>query len=74
MDLLVKKIAFSKIGNRSVVVLPVSVWETVCSKIALLEEYTAMTHSKTYKKDIVAARKSKKEIDSKDLYKKLKLI
>ncbi len=68
-----KKAQFFKLGKSPVVVLPVSAWETICERVAELEEYYQMSISKKYKKDIASARASMKEVSSKDLYKKLRL-
>ncbi|MEK9167860.1 MAG: hypothetical protein AAB769_00800 [Patescibacteria group bacterium] len=73
MNTLMKKVQISEIGKNPVVVLPVSAWEAICDRISTLEEYYQMSTSKKYKQDIVRARVSKKEVSSKDLYKKLGL-
>jgi len=74
MDALIKKVQISQIGKNPVVVLPVSAWENLRKRFDTLEEYYQMSVSKKYKKDITNARISKKEISSKDLYKKLGLV
>ena len=74
MNTLVKKAQIFKLGKNPVVVLPISAWEVLRKRIDLLEEYYQMSVSKKYKKDIANARISKKEVSSKDLYKKLKLV
>lgn len=73
MDTLMKKAQPFKLGKSPVVVFPVSVWEVVRARVEMLEEYYQMSISSTYKKDIARARASKKEVSSKDLYKKLGL-
>jgi len=74
MDALMKKAQTLKIGKNPVVVFPVSTWEILRERFNTLEEYYQMSVSKKYKKDIANARASKKEISSKDLYKKLGLV
>lgn len=73
MNTLMKKAQIFKIGKSPVVVLPVSTWETIRGRVDLLEEYYQMSTSKKYKQDITRARSSKKEVSSKELYKKLGL-
>lgn len=73
MDILMKKAQIFKLGKNPVVVFPVSAWEIVRERVDMLEEYYQMCTSNTYKKDIARARTSKKEVSSKDLYKKLGL-
>lgn len=73
MNTLMKKAQIFKIGRSPVVVLPVSVWETIRERVGQLEEYYQMSTSKKYRQDIARARTSKKEVSSKDLYKKLGL-
>ncbi len=68
-----KKAQVFKIGRSPVVVLPVLAWETIRERVGVLEEYYQMSTSKKYKQDIISARASKKELSSKDLYKKLGL-
>ncbi|KKU81189.1 MAG: hypothetical protein UY07_C0024G0009 [Parcubacteria group bacterium GW2011_GWA1_47_8] len=68
-----KKAQIFKLGENPIVVLPVSVWETIRERVSQLEEYYQMSTSKKYKKDIARARVSKKEVSSKNLYKKLGL-
>jgi len=70
---LMKKAQIFKLGKSPVVVFPVSAWEIVRERVDMLEEYYQMCTSGTYKKDIACARASKKEVSSKDLYKKLGL-
>ena len=72
--LLMKQFQISQIGKNPVVVLPVSAWEVLRTRFEELEEYYQMSVSKKYKKDITNARISKKEISSKDLYKRLNLV
>ncbi len=73
MDTLMKKAQTFKLGKNPVVVFPVSAWEIVRERVGMLEEYYQMCTSATYKKNIARARASKKEVSSKDLYKKLGL-
>ena len=73
MDTLMKKAQLFKLGKNPVVVFPVSAWEIIRARVSMLEEYYKMSTSATYKKDIARARASKKEISSKELYKKLGL-
>ena len=73
MDTLIKKAQIFKLGKSPVVVFPVSAWEIIRARIGILEEYYQMSTSKKYKRDIASARTSKKEVSSKDLYKKLGL-
>lgn len=73
MNTLMKKAQIFKLGKNPVVVLPVSAWETIRERVNKLEEYYQMSTSKKYKQDIARARTSKKELSSKDLYKKLGL-
>ncbi len=73
MDILMKKAQIFKLGKSPVVVLPVSAWETIRERVGMLEEYYQMSTSKKYKQNIASARASKKEVSSKDLYKKLGL-
>ena len=68
-----KKAQTFKLGKSPVVVFPVSAWEIVRARVDVLEEYYQMCTSTTYKKDVARARASKKEISSKNLYKKLGL-
>ena len=68
-----KKAQTFKLGKSSVVVFPVSAWEIIRARVDMLEEYYQMSTSNKYKQDIIRARASKKEISSKDLYKKLGL-
>ena len=68
-----KKAQTFKLGKSPVVVFPVSAWEIIRTRVGMLEEYYQMSTSKKYKRDIVRARASKREISSKDLYKKLGL-
>jgi len=74
MDTLMKKAQVFKLGKSPVVVFSVSAWEVIRARVDLLEEYYQMSTSKKYKRDIVSARTSKKEISAKDLYKKLGLV
>lgn len=74
MNTLMKKAQIFKLGKSPVVVLPVSTWETIRERFSQLEEYYQMSTSKKYKQDIARARASKKEVSSKDLYKKLGLV
>lgn len=74
MKTLMKKAQTFKIGKSPVVVLPVSVWETIRERVSQLEEYYQMSTSKKYRQDISRARASKKEVSSKNLYKKLGLV
>ena len=73
MNTLMKKAQIFKLGKSPVVVLPVSAWEAIRERVGQLEEYYQMATSKKYKQDIARARVSKKEVSSKDLYKKLGL-
>lgn len=73
MDTLVKKAQVFKLGKSPVVVFPVSAWEVIRARVSMLEEYYQMSTSKKYKQDILRARASKKEVSSRDLYKKLGL-
>ena len=69
-----KKVQIFKLGKSPVVVLPVHAWKLISERSDMLEEYYQMSSSKKYKKDIVKARKSKNEINSTVLYKKLGLV
>ena len=51
-----------------------SFWKSVCDNLEELEEYYEMSTSENYKKAIAAARKSKKTISSKEVYKRLGLV
>lgn len=73
MDTLMKKAHIFKLGKNPVVIFPVSAWETIRARVDMLEEYYQMSNSNKYKKDIARARTSKREVFSKDLYKKLGL-
>lgn len=73
MDTLMKKSQVFKLGKNPVVVFPVSAWEAIRARVDMLEEYYQMSTSPSYKKDIARARASKREVSSKDLYKKLGL-
>ena len=68
-----KQAQIFKLGKNPVVVLSISAWESIQERFNILEEYHQMFISKKYKKDIVRARSSKKEISSQALYKKLGL-
>lgn len=68
-----KKAQTFKLGKNPVVVFPVSAWEAIRARVGMLEEYYQMSTSKKYKQDIIRARVSKKEVSSKELYKKLGL-
>ena len=73
MNTLMKKAQSFKLGRNPVVVFPVSAWEVIRARVDMLEEHYQMSTSKKYKQDIIRARASKREISSKDLYKKLGL-
>ena len=73
MNTLMKKAQTFKLGKNPVVVFPVSAWEIVRERISQLEEYYQMSTSKKYREDIARARASKREIHSRNLYKKLGL-
>ena len=68
---MLKKAQILKIGKTPMVVLPISLWKNIEERALMLEEYYQMSHSAKYKKDIAAARASKKTISSEKLYKKL---
>ena len=74
MNTLMKQAQIFKIGKNPVVVLPVSTWESIREKTEEMQEDLAMYTSKNYKKSIARARSSKKEISSRNLYKKLDLL
>ena len=74
MNTLIKKAQIFKLGRNPVVVFPVSAWEIIRARVDMLEEYYQMSTSNKYKQDIISARASKKEISSRDLYKKLGLV
>jgi len=74
MDTLMKKAQSFKLGKSPVVVFPVSAWEIIRARVDMLEEHYQMSTSNTYKRDIMRARASKKEVSSRDLYKKLGLV
>jgi hypothetical protein len=74
VEILKKEAKFTKIGKEPVVIFPIKIWNTMNERIEMLEEYYSMGVSKKYKKDIALARKSKNEISSNLLYKKLGLI
>lgn len=73
MDTLMKKAQVFKLGKNPVVIFPVSAWELIRARVGMLEEHYQMSTSTTYKRDIARARASKKEISSRNLYKKLGL-
>lgn len=68
-----KKSKVFNLGKDPVVVFPISTWEAIRARVDMLEEYYKMSTSTSYKKDIASARASKKEVSSKDMYKKLGL-
>lgn len=74
MNTLMKKSQVFRLGKNPVIVFPVSAWEVIRARVDMLEEYYQMSTSPSYKKDIAHSRASKKEIPSKDLYKKLGLV
>ena len=73
MNTLMKKAQTFKLGKSPVVIFPVSAWEIIRARVSMLEEYYQMSTSNKYKQDIIRARASKKEVSSKELYKKLGL-
>ncbi len=74
MNALMQKAQFLTLGKNPVVIFPVAAWDTMRERFDALEEYYKMSTSKKYKKDIATARISKKEVSSKNLYKKLGLV
>ena len=74
MNTLMKQAQIFKLGKNPVVVLPISAWESIRERTEEMQEDLAMYISKNYKKSIARARASKKEISSRNLYKKLGLI